>query len=97
MTFAHQDPEFRDLLSIVADELGIAIALIEKDYWVTHVLWGLSEQGFELWFKGGTSLSKGFGLIERFSEDIDLKLEPGSVVGLPVVTKLQRHSDVPEL
>lgn len=38
--------------------------------------------GFEVWFKGGTSLSKGFGLIERFSEDLDLKIDPGNVGSL---------------
>ncbi|MDP9035678.1 MAG: nucleotidyl transferase AbiEii/AbiGii toxin family protein [Myxococcota bacterium] len=40
-------------------------------------------QGFEIWFKGGTSLSKGFGLMERFSEDLDLKMEAGHVAGVP--------------
>jgi hypothetical protein len=35
---------------------------------------------------GGTSLSKGFGLIERFSEDLDLKIEPGTVTALPPVS-----------
>jgi hypothetical protein len=37
-----------------------------------------SESGLDVWFKGGTSLSKRFGLIERFSEDLDLKLDPGT-------------------
>jgi len=41
--------------------------MVEKDYWVTHTLWAIHEQGFEVWFKGGTSLWKGFGLIDRFS------------------------------
>ena len=61
------------------------MGLVEKDYWVTHVLWSLHDLGLEVWFKGGTSLSKGFGLIERFSEDLDLRLEPGSAA-LPQVT-----------
>lgn len=78
MSFVHDDPEFDDLLRIVAGRRGLAVGLVEKDYWVTHVLWSLHEFGLEVWFKGGTSLSKGFGLIERFSEDLDLKLEPGS-------------------
>ena len=82
MTFIHEDPEFGDLLSLVSAQRGIGVALIEKDYWVTHTLWALLEQGFELWFKGGTSLSKGFRLIERFSEDLDLKIEPGRVTDL---------------
>lgn len=54
---------------------------MEKDYWVTEVLRGLfaAHRG-ELLFKGGTSLSKGWKLIQRFSEDIDLLLlsEPGA-------------------
>lgn len=78
MTFPHQDPEWSQLLRIVADTVGRSIALVEKDYWVTHTLWAIAEQGFEVWFKGGTSLSKGYDLIERFSEDIDLQLESGT-------------------
>jgi hypothetical protein len=86
MTFVHDDADFDALLQIVAEKRGLGVALIEKDYWVTHTLWALHTQGFEVWFKGGTSLSKGFGLIERFSEDLDLKLEPGSVGPLRSVT-----------
>lgn len=86
MSFVHDDPEFDALLQIVAEKRGLGIALVEKDYWVTHTLWALHAQGFEVWFKGGTSLSKGFGLIERFSEDLDLKLEPGAVTTLRSVT-----------
>ena len=37
-----------------------------------HVLWGLQAQGFAFELKVGTSLSKGFGVIHRFSEDIDI-------------------------
>jgi hypothetical protein len=85
MSFVHDDPEFDALLQIVADQRGLGVALVEKDYWVTHTLWALQAQGFEVWFKGGTSLSKGFGLIERFSEDLDLKVEPGTVAGLQSV------------
>jgi len=77
LKFVHADLEFLDLISIVADTQGIAEALVEKDYWVTHTLWALQQEGLEIWFKGGTSLSKGFGLIQRFSEDLDLKLEEG--------------------
>ena len=51
MSFIHEDPEFRELVAIVADEAGIAPALIEKDYWVTHVLWALHKTGLEVWFK----------------------------------------------
>jgi hypothetical protein len=77
VTFVHEDPEFPDLLGIVSARRGLAVGLVEKDYWVTHTLWALNQSGFGIWFKGGTSLSKGFGLIERFSEDLDLKIESG--------------------
>lgn len=62
MTFIHDDPQFADLLRVVAANRGLGVSLVEKDYWVTHALWALHAQGFEVWFKGGTSLSKGFGL-----------------------------------
>lgn len=75
MTFIHEDKDFHNLIGIVAEVTGISRALIEKDYWVVHSLWALHDGRFEVWFKGGTSLSKGFGLIERFSEDLDLKVE----------------------
>ncbi len=87
MSFVHQrSAEFADLVEIVADERGLRRSIVEKDYWVTHALWALNAGGFEVWFKGGTSLSKGFGLIDRFSEDLDLKVEPGSVRSLPAVS-----------
>jgi hypothetical protein len=85
LSFIHDDPEFDDLLRIVADDRKLSLALVEKDYWVTHTLWALHAEGFDVWFKGGTSLSKGFSLINRFSEDLDLKIEPGRVP-LPLVS-----------
>lgn len=92
MAFIHDDPEFDDLLRIVAERRGLSIGVVEKDYWVTHTLWAIQHQGFEVWFKGGTSLSKGFGLIERFSEDLDVKVEPGGVTDLPPVIDWTRES-----
>ncbi|MFY2560663.1 nucleotidyl transferase AbiEii/AbiGii toxin family protein [Corallococcus terminator] len=85
MSFIHEDEEFDALLRIVAEKRRLSLALVEKDYWVTHTLWALHKAGFEVWFKGGTSLSKGFSLIHRFSEDLDLKIEPGTVA-LPAVS-----------
>lgn len=41
-----------------------------------HCLWGMQQQGFQFELKGGTSLSKGFNIIERFSEDIDIQIHP---------------------
>lgn len=71
MSFIHDDRDFRQLLNLVTEERRIAPALVEKDYWVTHCMWALHQTGLEVWFKGGTSLSKGYGIIERFSEDLD--------------------------
>ena len=85
MTFLHDDQELGDLLTIVGESVGIDRALVEKDYWVTHSLWALECCALDIWFKGGTSLSKGFGLIERFSEDLDLRIEAGSAPGVPPV------------
>ena len=80
--FVHDHEDFSALVDGAARDVGIDANLVEKDYWVTHTLWALQHAGLELWFKGGTSLSKGFGLIQRFSEDIDVKVEPGRVAGL---------------
>jgi len=85
MSFIHDDPELIQLLRLVERETGIDAALIEKDYWITHSLWALHRMGLEIWFKGGTSLCKGFGLIDRFSEDLDLMVERGTVSALPEV------------
>ena len=74
LDFIHNDPEFKELLSIVSTKKGIDITLIEKDYWIMHALYSLQQQGIEFELKGGTSLSKGYGLIHRFSEDIDIHI-----------------------
>ena len=50
--------------------------MVEKDYWIMHCLYGLQIAEFKFELKGGTSLSKGFGIIDRFSEDIDIQIEP---------------------
>ena len=57
---------------------GLAPVIVEKDFWVCWLLGVLFESSFRdaLVFKGGTSLSKVFGVIQRFSEDIDLSLAP---------------------
>ena len=74
LDFIHNDPEFKELLSIVSSQKGIDITLVEKDYWIMHALYSLQQQGIEFELKGGTSLSKGYGLIHRFSEDIDIHI-----------------------
>lgn len=73
---AASDAERRDLFLSTAARLGTAVQNVEKDFWVCWTLDalfnGLPTGGPRLLFKGGTSLSKAFGLIPRFSEDIDI-------------------------
>jgi hypothetical protein len=74
--FLHARRDFGQLVSLVAAERRVDPVLVEKDYWLMHCLWGLQAQGLRFELKGGTSLSKGFGIIHRFSEDIDIRIEP---------------------
>ncbi len=69
--------ERKDIFSETAANRGMTTAVVEKDFWVTWTLGKIfsnSDLNSVVKFKGGTSLSKIYGLIERFSEDIDLIL-----------------------
>lgn len=73
----HQNKEeFAQAIQATNQYKNMREIYIEKDYWVTYVLKQLanSEYKDKVVFKGGTSLSKAFDLIERFSEDVDLAL-----------------------
>ena len=74
------------------EHLGINQVAIEKDWWVTATLKALFQTDYHesLIFKGGTSLSKGFNIIERFSEDIDLAISH-SFFGIEKTSKNQRE------
>lgn len=74
--YLHEHKDFEALIRIVADDLSIDPILAEKDYWIMHCLYGLKELKLEFELKGGTSLSKGFNVIDRFSEDIDIRIDP---------------------
>ncbi|ADU13788.1 nucleotidyl transferase AbiEii/AbiGii toxin family protein [Asticcacaulis excentricus] len=76
LDYLHNHKDFADLLRIVADDKQIAPVLVEKDYWIMHCLYGLQQMPMTFELKGGTSLSKGFGIINRFSEDIDIRIDP---------------------
>jgi predicted nucleotidyltransferase component of viral defense system len=63
--------------------LGLPLADVEKDVWVVELLRSIArpvEDGL-LIFKGGTSLSKAYGIIERFSEDVDVLVAPTEGLG----------------
>src|SRR6185437_7854692 len=78
------DDQRRDTLTQAEVRSGIITKALEKDWWVTLTLKALFRTPFanHMAFKGGTSLSKGFALIERFSEDIDIALDP-QAFGMP--------------
>lgn len=75
-SFLHEQEDWESLIRIVSENLIIDPVLVEKDYWITHVLWGIKQLGYRFALKGGTSLSKGYRIIERFSEDIDILIFP---------------------
>ena len=72
------DNDRRELFRNTADKMGLNDAIVEKDFWVCFMLDHLfhdCKYKNAFVFKGGTSLSKSYHVIERFSEDIDLILD----------------------
>lgn len=63
---------FRDAILLTSQKLEVSEDIVEKDYYVTLILKKLSSIEYPVVFKGGTSLSKAFQVIDRFSEDIDI-------------------------
>lgn len=94
LSYLHNRKDFAELLRILEDEMGIQATLIEKDYWLMHVLYGLKAQGFSFELKGGTSLSKGFKIIHRFSEDIDIHITPPKEFGINENPKNNKPNNV---
>ena len=76
----HEDEEaFSEFVQVAAETFGLPQVYVEKDYWVTKALKHLSESDYvdDVVFKGETSLSKAYRLLDRFSEDIDLAVFKG--------------------
>ncbi len=85
-----------ELFRQTAAHRGMTEQIVEKDFWVCWVLKQLFESPLKnrIIFKGGTSLSKVYGLIERFSEDIDLILNwTGNTVGDPMSDMSKRRRE----
>ena len=75
----HHDPSmFEQVILRVSEDTGIEASIIEKDYYVTLFLQRIVAHQPNIIFKGGTSLSKCYKLINRFSEDIDLNIDTES-------------------
>ena len=71
--FLHEDRElFEEVIVGAGEQFGLTREVVEKDYYVTMILKELAERCDLCVFKGGTSLSKCFHAIDRFSEDIDI-------------------------
>ncbi len=73
-----QESDRNDMFRFTAQRAGMSEAIVEKDFWVCwmlEILFHHFEYSEALCFKGGTSLSKAYGLVQRFSEDIDLILD----------------------
>ncbi|MGH2833110.1 MAG: nucleotidyl transferase AbiEii/AbiGii toxin family protein, partial [Solirubrobacteraceae bacterium] len=69
----HEHEDFATFLTAAAAESDLPNAFVEKDYWITEILRVIAATlSDRVIFKGGTSLSKGWELLDRFSEDIDL-------------------------
>lgn len=82
INYLHDHNNFKELILIVSEEQGIDPVLVEKDYWIMHGLYGLQQVGHQFELKGGTSLSKGYQIIDRFSEDIDIHIHPPEQLGI---------------
>ncbi|MBK9247121.1 MAG: nucleotidyl transferase AbiEii/AbiGii toxin family protein [Ignavibacteria bacterium] len=76
MILHHDKRFFEETLRAASQHSGINLVFVEKDYWITFVLSQLAKSTYaeQCVFKGGTSLSKGYGLINRFSEDVDIAI-----------------------
>lgn len=78
-SFANERPVARaEAFQEAAARVGFSQTIVEKDFWVCwslNKLFALPSYGNHLIFKGGTSLSKGYDVIRRFSEDVDLSLD----------------------
>ena len=105
-----QQPELlADAVRATSEYYHIAPVYIEKDYWISKILQQLSRSIYanNTVFKGGTSLSKGYGLIKRFSEDVDVAVLTGELSGNQIKTLITKvckemtqglqEQEVPEL
>lgn len=84
--------DFTELIQLTATHFAILPEFIEKDYWITLILNNLSQSSHasSVVFKGGTSLTKAYRLINRFSEDIDIALLDEKLTGNQLKTKIRK-------
>lgn len=109
MKLDQQQELLADAVRATSEHYHIVPIYIEKDYWISKILQQLSRSCYaeNIVFKGGTSLSKGYGLINRFSEDVDVAVLTGELSGNQIkaliskvckaMTQGLQEQDVPEL
>jgi hypothetical protein len=86
-----EHPDFAAFLTAAAADSGLPETFVEKDYWITEILRMVATTlGERAIFKGGTSLSKGWNLLDRFSEDIDLFVDPDAAPPLASTRAIDR-------
>ncbi|HEV7769792.1 MAG TPA: nucleotidyl transferase AbiEii/AbiGii toxin family protein [Solirubrobacterales bacterium] len=91
-----EHPDFAAFLTAAADS-SLPETFVEKDYWITEILRMIATTlGERAVFKGGTSLSKGWNLLDRFSEDIDLFVDPAVEPSLANDRAINRGDEKPE-
>ena len=93
----HEDEKsLEEAIRATANHLSLPITYVEKDYWVTKALkeLALSNVGEDIVFKGGTSLSKAYDLIARFSEDIDIAVLTEGLSDNQAARKVKKASKV---
>ncbi len=94
MTLDNNPKQFSDVIRAASEHFNIAAIYIEKDYWITKILQQLSKtpQANKIVWKGGTSLSKGYRLIDRFSSDIDVAVLAEGMNGNQIKTLISKVS-----
>jgi hypothetical protein len=91
--YLHEHKEFSDLVRVMAGQKKNDPYLAEKDYWLMHCLYGLKQAKYDFQLKGGTSLSKGYGIIHRFSEDIDIQITPPESLNVRASKNADKEKD----
>lgn len=87
----HEHEDFAAFVTAAAAEADLSEPFVEKDYWITEILREVADTlGDRAIFKGGTSLSKGWDLLDRFSEDIDLFVNPAAEPPLATTRAIDR-------
>ena len=92
MILEKQPELLADAIRAASEYYHIAPVYIEKDYWISKILQQLSRSVYmeNTVFKGGTSLSKGYGLINRFSEDVDVAVLTQKLSGNQIKTLISK-------